>query len=118
VVPVRAPEPLTGWRVVARPDTLDALEQASVGSTLRLAPDDLLLVGSGAAPSVEDRDAIVVPDAGFVAWALDRAELQELAQRHVEWEVPVTGPAVAQGHGSARLVCLRAYADELAARVS
>jgi len=127
---VRAPERLAGWRVVARPDALDALTAAGLGPTLRLAPDDLLLVGTSAAPVVDDADAIVVPDAGFVAWDLDGDELDDLLDHHVEWELPTARPAVAQGlvayvpakvwlheDGTARLVCLAAYADELAERV-
>jgi hypothetical protein len=127
---VRAPEHLAGWRVVARPDALDALVGAGLGPTLRLAPDDLLLVGVAAAPVVADADAIVVPDAGFVAWDLDGDELDDLIERHVEWELPTARPAVAQGliasvpakvwlheDGTAQLVCLAAYADELAERV-
>jgi hypothetical protein len=127
---VPAPEPLRGWRVVARPDTLDALERAGLGAALRLAPDDLLLVGPGAPPAVDDAHAIVVPDAGFVAWALDPAALRSLVEQHVDWEPPSDRPALAQGlvaavpaklwlegDGTARLVCLAAYADELHERV-
>jgi hypothetical protein len=127
---VRAPEPLRGWRVVARPQALDALERAGVGAALRLAPDDLLLVGPGAPPAVDDNDAIVVPDAGFVSWTLDAAALDALMVRHVEWELPSGRPALAQGlvaavpaklwlhdDGTARLICLAAYAPELEDRV-
>jgi len=130
VGPVRAPDRLAGWRVVARPDALDALVEAGLGPTLRLAPDDLLVVGTAAAPVVDDADAIVVPDAVFVAWELDGDELDHLLEHHVEWELPAARPAVAQGliayvpakvwlhvDGRAQLVCLAAYADELAARV-
>ena len=127
---MRAPERLAGWRVVARPDALDALVETGLGPTLRLAPDDLLLVGAAAAPVVADADAIVVPDAAFVAWELDGDELDLLLEHHVEWELPTARPAVAQGliayvpakvwlhqDGTARLVCLAAYADELAERI-
>ena len=127
---MRAPEPLRGWRVVARPEALDALEQAGVGTALRLAPDDLLLVGPGAPPPVEDDDAIVVPDAGFVSWTLDAAALDALMSAHAEWELPSRRPALAQGlvaavpaklwlhdDGTAQLVCLAAYAAELQERV-
>jgi len=127
---VRAPEPLRGWRVVARPDALDTLERAGVGAALRLAPDDLLLLGPGAPPPVDDDDAIVVPDAGFVSWTLDADALDALMVGHVEWEMPSRRPALAQGlvaavpaklwleeDGTARLICLAAYADELAERV-
>ena len=127
---MRAPERLAGWRVVARPDALDALVASGLGPTLRLAPDDLLLVGPAAAPAVDDADAIVVPDAGFVVWDVDADELDHLLERHVEWELPTARPAVAQGliayvpaklwlheDGTAQLACLAAYADELAERV-
>ena len=125
-----APEPLRGWRVVARPDALDMLERAGLGAALRLAPDDLLLVGPSAAPAVDDGDAIVVPDAGFVAWTLDAAALRSLLEEHVDWPLPRGAPALAQGlvaavpaklwleeDGTARLVCLAAYAVELHERV-
>jgi hypothetical protein len=127
---VPAPEPLRGWRAVARPDALDGLERAGLGAALRLAPDDLLLVGPGAAPAVDDGDAIVVPDSGFVAWTLDAAALRSLLEEHVDWPLPSGRPALAQGlvaavpaklwlegDGTARLVCLAAYADELRERV-
>ena len=125
-----APEPLRGWRVVARPEALDALEEAGAGTALRLAPDDLLLIGPGAAPAVDDGDAIVVADAGFVAWTLDAAALRSLTEEHVDWELPGRRPALAQGlvaavpakllldeDGTARLICLAAYAAELQERV-
>jgi hypothetical protein len=127
---VPAPEPQRGWRVVARPDALDVLERAGPGAALRLAPDDLLLVGSGAPPPVDDAHAIVVPDAGFVAWALDAEALRSLLEHHVDWELPSARPALAQGlvaavpaklwlagDGTARLICLAAYASELQERV-
>ena len=127
---MRGPEPLDGWRVVAHPAAVDTLVQASAAATLRLAPDEVLVPGSAPPAQVADVDAIVVRDTGFVAWTLDRAELVSLAEHHVDWSVPSAGPAVAQGlvagvpaklwlqaDGSARLVCLRAYAHELQARV-
>ena len=125
-----APEPVRGWRVVARPEALDALDRAGLGTALRLAPDDLLLIGPGAAPAVDDGDAIVVPDGGFVAWTLDAAALRSLMEEHVDWELPAGRPALAQGlvaavpaklrleeDGTARLICLAAYAAELQERV-
>ena len=127
---MRAPEPLRGWRVVAGPEALDALEQAGLGVALRLASDDLLLLGPGGPPPVDDADAIVVPDTGFVAWALDAPALQSLMGGHVEWDLPAHRPALAQGliaavpaklwlqeDGTARLICLAAYAPELQERV-
>jgi len=127
---VPALEPLRGWRIVARPEALDALARAGVGTALRLATDDLLLIGPGAPPAVDDGDAIVVPDTGFVAWTLDAAALRSLVEEHVDWQLPADRPTLAQGlvaavpaklwledDGTARLICLAAYAAELQERV-
>ena len=97
---------------------------------MRLAPDDLLLIGPGAAPAVDDGDAIVVADAGFVAWTLEAAALRSLMEERVDWELPASRPALVQGvvaavpaklwldeDGTARLICLAAYAAELQERV-
>ena len=128
---MRAPEPLRGWRVVAAPEALDALDAvAPSGSALRLAPDDLLVLAGGQAPVVDDPDAIVVPEAGFVGWELDDAATTSVLRHHVEWAPPPDRPALAQGliagvpaklclreDGSALLLCAKAYAVELQERI-
>jgi hypothetical protein len=129
---VRAPEPLRGWRVVAAPHALDALGAlAPSGSALRLAPDDLLVLTGDGEPVVDDPDAIVVPESGFVGWELDEAGLAGVLRHHVDWHPPIDRPSLAQGlvagvpaklwlraDGSALLVSAAAYAAELQERIA
>ena len=125
-----APEHLHGWRVVARPEALDAVEVA-VPTALRIAPDDLLVLGEAAQPAVDDPDAIAAPEDGFVGWHVGAPECAALLHRHVEWELPTARPALAQGlvagvpaklwlreDGSALLLCSAAYAAELEGRIA
>jgi hypothetical protein len=128
---VRGPERLEGWRVVARPDALDALEPApGQAIALRLAPDDLLVLGLTEAPRIDDPDAIVVAERGYVGWTLDETERAALLRHHVEWEPGPDRPALAQGliagvpaklwldERSALLLCPAAYAAEMEARIA
>ena len=89
-------EPLPGLRVVADPAALDARALAR--------PDDVdrpalraRTTRSRSAPTgveVDDPDAIVEPEAGFVgAWLAGRA----VVARHIEWPLPTERPALAQG---------------------
>jgi hypothetical protein len=121
-------EPLPGVRVVADPAVIDALVAAlpTERRHLRLAPDDVLVVGT-ADVAVDDPDAIVEPEAGFVAAEVDLA----VVARHMEWPIPIEWPALAQGaiagvparlsllgdDGRATLITAAAYADELAKRL-
>jgi hypothetical protein len=114
--------------VVADPATLDALVAAMPARHphLRLAPDDLLVVGD-IGIVLDDPDAIVEHETGFVAADVDLA----VVARHTEWPIPVERPAFAQGSiagvparlslvrddGRATLITAAAYADELAARL-
>jgi hypothetical protein len=126
---VRAPEPLRSWRVVAAPDALDRLEAS--GPALRLAPDDVLVIGGGREPLVDDPDAIAVTETGFVGWELDETATTTLVRHHVEWDPPTVRPALAQGllagvpaklwlrnDGSALLICAAPYAAELQERLA
>ncbi len=78
-------EPLPGVRVVADPAAIDALVAALPAQRphLRLAPDDVLVIGT-AGVAVDDPDAIVEPEAGFVAAEVDLA----VVARHTEWPHP------------------------------
>ena len=52
---MRGPEPLHGWRVVADPPALDALEaRTGAGVALRIAPDDLLVLSTRPQPALDD----------------------------------------------------------------
>jgi hypothetical protein len=127
---VHAPERLTAARVVARPEAIDALGRP----VLRLAPDDALVPGVSAADldstvSAADPHAIVVDDAGFVAWRMPETALLTLVAPFVEWTFPTTRPALAQGlvagvpakvwldGDSSMLACLAAHAHELGGRL-
>jgi hypothetical protein len=123
---VPAPERLAGLRVVADPRALDALAVALApnGTVLRFAPDEALVLGVGGI-SLDDPDAIVVEESGFVALAVDRARLE----RQVEW--PLDGPgSLGQGKvagvpakvawlpdGRAWVVTHAVYAHELQERL-
>jgi hypothetical protein len=124
---VRAPERLHAWRVVADPRAIDVLDVA-IG--LRVAPDDVLVLDDSP-PAVDDPHAIVVAERGFVGWELGPGEIDAIVHRHVEWELPLRQPAVAQGlvaqvpaklwlreDGTALLLCAAALAAELLERLA
>jgi hypothetical protein len=124
---VRALEPLRGLRVVADPVALDAARwQGDEVTVLRFSPDDAFVIGAEGV-EVDDPDAIVESEAGFVGAWLPVSGL--LA--HLEWPLPVGRPAVAQGSvanvpaklwlpaedGDALLLTAAAYADDLTSRL-
>ena len=91
MAPVRAPEPLRGLRVVAKPAALDALTPgigtpSEPGVMLRIAPDDAIVTGTTTV-TVDDPYAIVEPEYTFVQWRLAPAEFAEIS-RHIEWPLP------------------------------
>ena len=92
-------EPLPGIRVVADPATLDALVAALPAQRphLRLAPDDVLVIGT-AGIAVDDPDAIVEPETGFVAADVDLA----VVARHTEWPIPARAAGVRPGRDRRR----------------
>jgi len=84
-----------GWRIIAAPEALDAAPWPAGSQVVRISPDDAFVIG-GVEPTVPlDPHAIVTPEFGFsVAAVLDVAAL---AERHIEWQLPVARPALAQG---------------------
>jgi hypothetical protein len=88
--------PLAGWRIVADPDALDAATWPSGATAIRISPDDVFVIG-GAEPVISDPDAIVTPEHGFHAIDLGIEQLAGIAERHIEWALPTTSPALAQG---------------------
>jgi len=119
---------MTGTRVVASPEALDAARWSEGTVVLRLAPDDVFAIGAGEI-EVADEHAIVVDEAGFVGRWLDEDELHQQVVPHVDWQLPLTRPALAQGliagvpaklwleDDRALLLCATAYARELADRL-
>jgi hypothetical protein len=123
---VPALDRLRGIRVVADPGSLDrATWHGAAVTVLRFAPDDAFGVGAQAI-DVDDAQAIVEDEAGFVGAWLDPAEIEP----HTEWPLPTVRPALAQGsiagvpaklwlpaEGEALLLTAAAYADELGTRL-
>jgi hypothetical protein len=90
---VSGPEPLRCTRVAATPAAIDALPVPAGVTALRLAPDDLLLLGDVAVVVAGDRDAIVCADDGWAVQRLTPAEADRLVATHGDWLVPATGTA-------------------------
>lgn len=124
-------EPLRATRVVAEPGLLDAASWPPASLPLRIAPDDVLLVGAAAHQvSVDDPHAIVADEPGFVGAWLNAEHWAEVAGEHVEWHVPGPG-SLSQGmvaavpckvwidvDGRALVICAAAHRAELEGRVS
>lgn len=91
---MRAPEPLIGIRVVAAPAALDALAWPDGVTPLRFAADDLFALGASAAAIPE---ALVEEEPGFVGWWLTLEELHDHLLEQVDWPLPASRPALAQG---------------------
>jgi hypothetical protein len=124
---VRAPEQLSALRVVAAPEVLDEVTVVDDHPALRLAADDLLVIG---AASVEVAgENLIVDESGFVGWWLTTDEVREHVLPHVDWPLPTSRPALAQGlvagvpaklwltEDRALLLCPAAYAHELEERL-
>jgi hypothetical protein len=125
---VPALEPVEAVRVVASPAALDAARwEGNDVDVLRIAPDEALGLGATGVAVDGDPDAIIEPEAGFVAALLDPAELAALAA-HAEWRLPDDADTLAQGKiagvpakllggDPGLLVVQAAYAVELSRRL-
>ena len=117
---------LRGLRVVADPAALDGARWQGDGiMILRLAPDDAFAIGATGV-DVDDVHAIIETEPGFAgAWLPVDA-----VAHHIEWSLPTSRPALAQGavaqvparvwlpdDGDALLITAAAYADELTSRL-
>lgn len=123
---MRAPEPLHGLRVVAKPTAIDALTAPDGAVLLRVAPDDAI-VTNAATLTVDDPFAIVEPEYTFVHWRLTPTEFESVV-RHIEWPLPAAGqlgqgliagvPAkIRIGADDVLLVVSASLADELMERL-
>jgi hypothetical protein len=115
-------------RVVASPSALDRLAWPDGAAVLRLAADDLLVIG--AAPGgLGDEGAITEDEPGFAGWWLTPDELREQVLPHVDWPLPSARPALAQGlvagvpaklwlgEDRTMLLCATAYVHDLEERL-
>jgi acetyl-CoA acetyltransferase len=127
---VRAPERLNATRVVAAPHALDDFPVLDGAAALRLAPDDLLIIGPGSYKAAWlGESSIQEKESGFVGWWLTPDELRDHVLPHVDWPLPIARPALAQGlvagvpaklwltDDRALLLCAAAYAHELEERL-
>ena len=121
---MRAPEPMSSLRLVGPAEALDGLQWTESGTALRLAPDDLLVLGSAATP-VDTTSLLAEADPGWVGWWLTPDELGQV-RGHVDWPVEeglnqglVAGvPAkLWLGGGRSLLLVAAAYAHELVERL-
>jgi hypothetical protein len=120
---------LTATRAVATPAALDGANIEAGVIPLRLAPDELLLIGAGAVEIDADPDLILIADAGWAGAWLPAATAARFLMGACEWELPTERPAFAQGmvsHLAAKLwfepdrtliVVPRPMAAELAERL-
>ena len=89
------PEPLTGIRVVADPAAIDALTLPDGARPVRIAPDDLFILG--AAPvMVDDPHAIVEPEAMFCGAWIAATDAEEWVATNADWHLP-HGDGLSQG---------------------
>jgi hypothetical protein len=93
---VPGPELLKGRRLVAATAALDGAVWPAGALALRLAPDEVLLVGKGDL-SIDDPHAVIEADSSFSAIELSPAEARSLLQRHCDWELPTAVPSLSQG---------------------
>ena len=87
-------------RITAKPDAIDAATWPSDAIMVRVAPDDALVIDAtvddAAAVAAADPHAIIEPEAMFRGAWLDDAQLEALTHK-LEWPLPTTRPALAQG---------------------
>jgi hypothetical protein len=126
-----------GMRVVAAPDAIDRVSWQDAGPgpddfeplILRFAPDEVFAVGATGV-DIDDPDAIVEPEAGFVAIMFPVDEFIDFVLPRIEWPAPASRPAFVQGSiagvpaklyidptGAATVFVLAAYLDDLLARL-
>jgi hypothetical protein len=123
---VLALEPLRGLRVVAAPAALDGARWIGEVTLLRLASDEILAIDA-AGVVLDDPDAIVEPEAGFVG-AILTPDVLDRVVAHIDWALPTEPGTLGQGKVAGVpakllmtavpvLVTQAAYADELRSRI-
>jgi hypothetical protein len=123
---VLALEPLRGLRVIASPEALDGARWSGHVTLLRFAPDEVLAIDA-ITVDIDDSDAIVEYETGFVAARLAPEDLEHLVG-HMDWPLPTATGVLAQGKIAGvpakvligeppLLVTNAAYADELLSRL-
>lgn len=88
---------LAAYRAVATPEALDGARIDGGMISLRLAPDELLLIGDGNIEIGDDPDSILVADAGWAGAWLPAAAASSFLRGACDWELPTDRPAFVQG---------------------
>jgi hypothetical protein len=126
---VLALETLRGTRIAGNPSLLDRGVASHNAIVLRIAPDELLVIPRGHDAADPPPELIAVEETGFVGCWLTPDELAAQVVPHIDWELPVDRPALAQGlvagvpaklwleSGRALLLCAAPYAHELTERL-
>jgi hypothetical protein len=87
---------ISARRVAATPAALDGATWPAGSLVLRIAPDDVLIIGDGVI-EVTDPHAIVDEESGFAGIWMPAGEAESLLARECAWELPPAGPAFVQG---------------------
>lgn len=89
------PEQLIGTRVVADPAAIDAAVLPEGARAVRVAPDDLFVVGTGPV-TVDDPHAIVEPETMFSGVWIAAHDAEEWVATNADWHLP-HGDGLSQG---------------------
>ena len=120
---------LVGRHVVATAESLETATYPIGALVLRLAPDDVLIVGDGPL-QVDDPHAIIEDERGLVALTFSWPDFDVVVAPFVDWSLPLQRPVLAQGYVAAiptklwlevdrvLLITHAAYAVELIGRLS
>lgn len=119
-------EALVATRLVASPGAIDAGTWPDESLVLRIAPDEVLVIGGGT-PRISDPHAIVSPDTGWDGFRLAAPNAAVLMEQTAAWPLPAEGfaqgmvagiPAkVWVGRMEVLVVVPGALADEFEARL-
>jgi len=123
---VHALDPIRGLRVIASPEALEGARWNGAVTVLRFAPDEVLAIDATAV-DVDDANAIVERETGFVGARLTPDDLERVVA-HLDWPLPTAPGLLAQGKiagvpakvliGEPPLLLTHAaYADELESRL-
>jgi hypothetical protein len=88
---------LAGWRIIADPMALDGTKWPKGSQVVRISADDVFLIGLTEPKITGDAHAIVTPEHGFAGIQLSAAPVAAIAEQHIEWQLPMELPALAQG---------------------
>ena len=88
-------EELTGLRIVASAEAIDAALWPAGSTPLRIAADEVFLL-NGTSAIIGDHHAIIEPESTFQGRWLDRAVVEEWVAANADWLLP-TGDGFWQG---------------------